>query len=326
MEKYLSRNLDSFVKSGCLDVIELIIVNDGSTDRTLDIAKEYNNRHKNSITIIDKSNGHYGSCVNAALKIAIGKYFRIVDADDWVNPEALAIMVNELKDINTDVVYTRYSNYLEKESKFELNEDPGNLIWYKPMRLDDIKFDKYVHMHQITYRTEFLRNIRYIQTEGVCYTDTEYVFKPLGCARDIYCLDISLYQYYIGRDDQSMSTRVLMKNFMHLHKVLLSIINHPHPTYTNANYEFLRQYFIKVLFGMLVDCLYASQCHNDEWNRLLREISSLLVSSGFDLSPYLEFSIRGCHWFRWWLEDSWYNRLKLKALFALIAGTKTIRS
>lgn len=319
MERYLSRNLDSFIGSDCMDQLELIVVNDGSTDNTLKIAKEYQARYSNSIIVIDKPNGHYGSCVNAALNIASAKYFRIVDADDWVDAEAVRRVLSQLKDIDTDVVYTRYSNFYEKDGSSVINVDPADdILWHRAICLNSIKFDKYVHMHQITYLTQFLRDVSYVQTEGVCYTDTEYVFKPLIQAKDIYCMDISLYQYYIGRDDQSMSTNVLMKNFTHLHKVLMSILDYPRPAYTNNNYEFLYKYYINTLFGMLVDCLYASECQNEDWNSSLHSVCRQLESKGIDLSYYRSFSIRGCHWFKWWSEDTILAKLKLRGLFFLL--------
>lgn len=318
MERYLSRNLESFLDSDCLDKLELIIVNDGSTDNTLEIANEYKARYPNTVVVIDKPNGHYGSCVNAALKIASAKYFRIVDADDWVDTKSLKTLLQTLDTIDTDVVYTKYSNFYEKDGSTVINDDPAEITWNTPTDLNDIRFDKYVHMHQITYLTQFLRGINYIQTEGVCYTDTEYVFKPMVQARNIYCVDVSLYQYYIGRNDQSMSPNVLMKNFGHLKKVLLSILDYPQPSYTNNNYEFLRKYYIYTLLGMLVDCLYASRCRNKDWNSDLRSICNLIKTKGIDLSRYLSFSIKGCHWFRWWLDNTVLSRCKLRILFYLI--------
>lgn len=325
METYLSRNLDSFLGSEYAAELELIIVNDGSTDRTLEIANTYKSRYPDVVIVIDKPNGHYGSCVNAALKIARGKYFRIVDADDWVDTDALNTMIRTLRDVDTDAVYTKYCNYYEQDGTFVINDDPLRLSWGKPLDLNDIKFDKYAHMHQISYLTQFLRDIEYKQTEGVCYTDTEYVFKPLIQAKSIYCIDIVLYQYYIGRNDQSMSPSVLMKNFSHLRTVLLSILDYPKPANTNINYRFLFERYVHTLFGMLVDCLYASKCTNKNWNRELRSICKLLEARDIDLSHYLSFSVRGCSWFKWWLQDTALARCKLRILFYLINITDRIR-
>ena len=83
MEAYLGRCVDSLLAEEVIDKLEIIIVNDGSKDRTLEIANAYRDRYPQSVVVVDKPNGHYGSTVNAALKVATGRYFRLLDADDW---------------------------------------------------------------------------------------------------------------------------------------------------------------------------------------------------------------------------------------------------
>ena len=117
MERYLNRCVDSLLAVEVLDDIEIIIVNDGSKDATLSIANQYKAQYPNSVVVIDKPNGHYGSTVNAALKVAAGKYFRILDADDWFNTEALIVFVNKLKEIDVDCVYTNFTEYNELKNK-----------------------------------------------------------------------------------------------------------------------------------------------------------------------------------------------------------------
>ena len=224
MEGYLKRNLDSFVAaSEVLDKVEIIIVNDGSQDRTLEIANSYKSRFPNSIVVVNKANGHYGSCVNVSLKIASGKYFRIVDGDDWVDTNALVYVIKELERVNADIIYTKYSSFHEISDNTTIEEDAADFKWRQELSLNDVRFEKYLHMHQLTYRLDLLKRINYRQTEGVCYTDTEYDFIPCVNAKTIYCIPVSLYQYFVGRDDQSMAPKVISNNFLHLYKVLDSI-------------------------------------------------------------------------------------------------------
>ena len=122
MEKYLNRCVDSLLALDILDDIEIIIVNDGSKDATLSIANQYKVQYPNSVVVIDKPNGHYGSTVNAALKVATGKYFRILDADDWFDTEAFVVFVNKLKDIDVDCVYTNFSEHNELKNKIKHNK------------------------------------------------------------------------------------------------------------------------------------------------------------------------------------------------------------
>lgn len=218
MEKYLNRCIDTFLVPEVIDQLEIIIVNDGSTDGTLSIANEYKTKYPQSIVVIDKPNGHYGSCVNASLNVATGKYFRIVDADDWVDSSALVTFINKLEQIDVDCVCTKYTvhNYQDNIVKTKEIDLPSNEI------LDLKSFsisDNCTQMHNLTYSLRFLHAINYYQTEGVCYTDTEYVYIPLSRSKNMMFIDVSLYQYFFGRDDQSMNRSVMEKNFMHFIKV-----------------------------------------------------------------------------------------------------------
>ena len=87
VEDYLKKCLDSFVDEGnpLMNAVEVIIVSDGSKDNTVSIAKEYQEKYPDTFVLIDKENGGYGSTINASLKKATGKYFKLVDGDDWVN-------------------------------------------------------------------------------------------------------------------------------------------------------------------------------------------------------------------------------------------------
>ena len=231
MEEYLSRCVDSMLVDEVLDQLEIIIVNDGSKDGTLAIANDYKQRYPQSVVVIDKPNGHYGSCINASLKVATGKYFRIVDADDWVDSQALAQLVKKLNDLVVDCVCTKFTECRAGigDSVIAVNDVPANVV----LDLNEFIVPESCHkMHSLTYATDLLRRIDYRQTEGICYTDTQYVYFPLSCARSFYFIDISLYQYFLGRDDQSMAPRVLVKNNDQYIKIVNSIQeyhkgNHP---------------------------------------------------------------------------------------------------
>ncbi len=217
MEEYLSRCVDSMLVDEVLDQLEIIIVNDGSKDGTLAIANDYKQRYPQSVVVIDKPNGHYGSCINASLKVATGKYFRIVDADDWVDSQALAQLVKKLNDLDVDCVCTKYATRWIDGMDVQPLDVPFNEI---------LDLNQYVlpipnlRMHGLIYSTNLLRNIDYVQTEGICYTDTEYLYIPLSCAQNIFFMDIVLYQYYVARDGQSMDTEQRIKNDAHFYKIM----------------------------------------------------------------------------------------------------------
>ena len=84
MEAYLNRCLDSLLVSDeQMQLLEVLVINDGSKDNSSAIAHEYEAKYPNTFRVIDKENGNYGSCVNRGLKEASGKYIKVLDADDW---------------------------------------------------------------------------------------------------------------------------------------------------------------------------------------------------------------------------------------------------
>lgn len=216
MEAYLGRCLDSLVNAkDVLDELEIIVVNDGSKDRSLEIANSYKERFSDSIVIIDKPNGNYGSCINAALKIAVGKYFRIVDADDWVDSHGLAEMVQAIKKREVDLVITDFETKLAKRTIIHKSSPNlyGKIFSEDSEEIKELRPDRELKMHRMTYRTAILKQIDYRQTEGISYTDTEYVFYPLAVVRTVILMDIVVYCYWIGREGQTVSFESRSKHF-----------------------------------------------------------------------------------------------------------------
>ena len=125
VEKYIDRCLKSILLDSILEDIELIIVNDGSKDSSLQIARKYEKEYKDTIIVIDKENGGHGSTINAGLKAATGKYTKVIDSDDWVNVDDFENFVKELKKLDCDLVITNYTRELvfsEESIKFEYNK------------------------------------------------------------------------------------------------------------------------------------------------------------------------------------------------------------
>jgi glycosyltransferase involved in cell wall biosynthesis len=251
MEKYLSRCLDSLLINEILDDIEIIVINDGSTDQSLTIAESYKSKYPNTVILIDKPNGHYGSCINAALKIASGKYFRILDADDRFDSYAFIQYVAKLKDICVDMVCTNYSmEYPDGKSinsfskKNTVNSEKEYDIQFLPKRM--------MAMHSLTYRTQLLKDIHFLMTEGIYYTDTEYVFYPIEHVKSFIYFDIILYKYSLGIDGQSVSTNSVLKNKEHLYMIACKMLDHLDiTTKENSNHIIVNELQISPLRSIL---------------------------------------------------------------------------
>ena len=224
MQDYLNRCLDSLVLSPeLMEQLEVLVVNDGSKDNSSVIAHEYGARYPETFRVIDKDNGNYGSCVNRGLAEAQGKYIKILDADDWFDNRELAAFLMKLKDVDVDLVLTNY----------QVVNPEGQITQYMsyPMSAKEVfNFQDYsvpgvyFAMHSITYRTEMLRNINYKQTEGISYTDTEWVYYPQHGLKTCIYLPFDIYRYVVGRKGQTMDPIVIAKSIGQYDKLLREMI------------------------------------------------------------------------------------------------------
>ena len=222
MEALLSRCLDSLiVGDGLMQSLEVIVVNDGSKDRSSAIAHEYEARYPATIKVIDKENGNYGSCINRALGVAAGKYFKILDADDRYDTAALKEFIGFLSAVQSDIVFSPFKT-LDFESHEITSLKPAEKYVGHTTNLDDVDWNesdiiRYRAMHAICVKTEVLRGNNYSQTEGISYTDTEFAFYSVLYSQSCSFFGRPIYLYYLGRDGQTMSVTSMKKSHMHFY-------------------------------------------------------------------------------------------------------------
>ena len=180
MEKYIARCLDTVTDAIVPSTLEVIVVNDGSKDKSLEIIRSYEKKRPDIITVIDKANGHYGSCINAALAIAKGKYFRMLDADDWFDTKALVELLRRLETCDTDLFVTLRTEYrVKKNGSVDIKKFPFNTVEYnKVYQMQEFEIEPHVvgrefNMHSMAYKTEILRKVGLKHIEGICYTDIQ---------------------------------------------------------------------------------------------------------------------------------------------------------
>ena len=214
MEKYLCKCLDSLIVSDenmlCLEVL---VVNDGSKDFSSQIAHGYESKYPLTFRVIDKENGNYGSCINCGLKEATGKYVKVLDADDYFDKVVFTKFIDFLKTIDVELVISdstivnTIGEFLEKTS-FSLI--PNDVFSLSNLNINDIKC---LYHHNITYATAIFPKIGYCQTEGISYTDDEWIFFPMIKVNKVAYFRQVLYLYLIGRDGQTFDPERLKKEF-----------------------------------------------------------------------------------------------------------------
>jgi glycosyltransferase involved in cell wall biosynthesis len=222
--QFLEKTLDSFVVPEIMDKIEVIIVNDGSKDNTAEIAKKYVDKYPQTYKLIDKENGGYGSTINASIPIASGKYYRLLDGDDWFDKEELINVVNELEKSDEDMVVAKFKRVFESDGS-EKERDETRILSKTSGTFSDLTLEDWFTMHAIIYKTSVLQKNDIRITEHCFYTDQEYDLLPLRYVETIKKIPRCLYCYRIGRAEQSVSPQGLEKHYKEQMKVFDKIFD-----------------------------------------------------------------------------------------------------
>ncbi len=214
--KYMRKCIDSLLKGG--EDVEIIIVNDGSTDETAAIADEYAENYPSVVKVIHKENGGHGSAVNAGVERASGLYFKVVDSDDWVKEEAYRQILETLQNLAggekvldmlvSNFVYEKIGENRHKVMRYKHALPQNEMFTWQDVR--HFHKGQYILMHSVIFRTKLLRECGLKLPEHTFYVDNLYVFEPLPYVRNMYYLDVNFYRYYIGRADQSVNEDIMI--------------------------------------------------------------------------------------------------------------------
>ena len=212
---YMEHCIESILPGG--EDVEILIIDDGSKDRTAEIADAYAEKYPTIVRAIHQKNGGHGEAVNAGIRNATGLYFKVVDSDDWVDADAYKKILDKLRElaggsVSLDMLLANY--VYEKEGakhKRVMRQTgfPKNQIF----TWSDVRhFHKghYILMHSVIYRTKLLRECGLELPKHTFYVDNIYVYKPLPYVRTIYYMGVDFYRYYIGREDQSVNEKVMI--------------------------------------------------------------------------------------------------------------------
>ena len=225
MEKYLPKCLDSLVVAPeLMERLDVLVVNDGSRDRTSEIAHEFSSKWPKTFRVIDKPNGNYGSCINAALPMATGKFVKVLDADDWFDTETFQKYVQYLGDVDdADLVLTDY-DLVDADGRIlrECRCGFNSLESFSVARF--LQTGSRLFMHAYTYRTDLFGKLVYRQLEGWSYTDWQWTILPLSAARRVRYCPLVVYKYLNGRVGQTTETTQIAANWWVLGDVAIDTI------------------------------------------------------------------------------------------------------
>ncbi len=227
VENYLERCLSSMVIENGMDDIEVLVIDDGSKDGTASIARKYCEKYPAAYYLYQKENGGHGSGINYGIRYASGKYFKIVDGDDWLDTAELPQFLEVLKKTDADVVAADY-RCIQDETDIVLAEKyatPNQNQYGKICSMEKGEIEEVIKMHSFTIRTEILKNHIPAIDEHCFYVDSEYITYPVPFVETVYFYQKFLYCYRLGRDGQSMDIVSMQKNRAQHLRVLESLLH-----------------------------------------------------------------------------------------------------
>lgn len=216
-QEYMRNCIDSLLEGQ--DLVEIIIVDDGSKDNTAAIADEYAAKYPDIVKAVHQENGGHGEAVNTGLRNATGLYFKVVDSDDWVNKEAYLAILDKLREITggpqtldmmiSNFVYEKQGAKRKKVMRYKSYMPENKIFTWKEM--GRMPVGKYILMHSVIYRTGLLRDCGLELPKHTFYVDNLFVYQPLPHVQTMYYMDVNFYRYFIGREDQSVHEDVMIR-------------------------------------------------------------------------------------------------------------------
>ncbi|MCR5430635.1 MAG: glycosyltransferase family 2 protein [Eubacterium sp.] len=223
-EEYMEKSIRSALNGG--EKVEVLIIDDGSTDSTLKIAKKYEKKFPDIVRVIHQENGGHGDAVNTGIKNATGIYFKVLDSDDVLGKKAMGKVLAFLEkavanDFDIDMVITNFMYDKQGVRRKKIMKYKSAMPVDKIITWDDVKLGKtqFLLMHSVMYRTKILKECGLELPKHTFYVDNIYVFTPLPYVKKIYYLDVVFYKYYIGREDQSVNESVMIKRLDQQYRV-----------------------------------------------------------------------------------------------------------
>lgn len=254
-QEYMKHAIESVLVGG--EDIEILIVDDGSKDDTARIADEFEAAYPGIVHAIHQENGGHGEAVNAGLRNAKGLYYKVLDSDDWLDRDSLLRVMNKLRQMVKEgkmvdmflanYVYEKPSEHKHKVIRYE-GVFPENQIfgWSDIKRF---KISQNILMHSVIYRTQMLHDCGLELPKHTFYVDNIFVYVPLPNVKTMYYMDVNLYRYYIGREDQSVNEDVMISRIdqqIKVNKIMIDAYD-----LTKIRNKKLKDYMVKYLAMMM---------------------------------------------------------------------------
>lgn len=217
VEKYIRKCLDSLlVKDEKLfNLLDVVVVNDGTPDRSAEFAREYEIKFPNVFRVIDQENRGHGGAWNHGTELAVGKYLFYLDSDDWFDTEQFERLIKYLETADTDMVMLDGQKYYAETNTYvERTPHLSTLEAERIYKTDEFDWHgcgigyAMSYAHDTVYRTSMMQKYLPLFCEHVMYDDVSLQVIPIVIAKDFIYTHLDVYRYYIGRPGQSFDPKV----------------------------------------------------------------------------------------------------------------------
>lgn len=256
VEQYLEQTLESFIDVSIMNDLEVLIIDDGSTDQTAAIGKRYEARYPQTFRVISKANGGHGSAINKGIEESTGWYFTVVDGDDWVRTEDFVQLVEELKCCDADYVITDYYEKDDVTGKLTLKTFPalrnGGTSPDKYLQFSDVAERVQIPIHSLVMRASILKEHKIRLDERCFYVDAEYVLYPIPYVEKMAYIPLRVYMYRLAIETQSVSVQGFQKNVQNHIDVIMHLTEFLE-TYRNSGGSRIKTDYISKRIVQMVD-------------------------------------------------------------------------
>lgn len=254
VEKTLQKTIDSLLVPDLTQrsMLDLLIVNDGSSDGTESIARRYENENRGIVRVYSKENGGHGSTINVGIEQAMGKYIKIVDGDDWLDTVALEKYIQILLSTDADMVATDYCRYYMEDCRTETVK-ASTLPYNQIVNIKDIWCKFHFQMHSYAVKTYLLRKLKYRIDEHCFYVDTELNMLVAMSIQTVLYSKIILYVYRLQQKSQSVSAEGWMRHYRDHERVGMTFVKWHGEFVTDSHMaEYKKQLFERIAFEFFI--------------------------------------------------------------------------
>ncbi|MCR5453211.1 MAG: glycosyltransferase [Lachnospiraceae bacterium] len=297
-EEYMEKCIESILPGG--DEVEIIIVDDGSSDSTGEIADRYEREYPNIVTAVHQPNGGHGEAVNAGLKAATGKYFKVVDSDDWVDEEGYKKVLDTLHGLEsrgasvdmflTNFVYDKVSENHQRRMLLSVLFPSDRIITWEEMKHNVKGF--FILMHSVIYRTQMLRDCKLSLPKHTFYVDNIFVYVPMRYVRTIYYLNETFYHYYIGREGQSVQEEIMVKRIdqqLKVNRIMIDAFD-PFEIQNKKQRKYLLSYLEMIT---VISCMLGAVSNTPENDAKIHELWDYMKETNPKMYKKVRFGILG---------------------------------